>query len=274
MGEIGSPARFHLLSSSPHLPPSPQEGFTDPFSYTPHPLCREAAQQVLAFLDTEPGLKADALKRKMMGVLVCRGHAGRTGFLAAFSGLLDGKSDIGYFVPPILDLTSSDSFFKKEELVISALNRRIASIEGRSDPSAAEKEEILSLRKERKQRSQALQRETFGRFILESASKEKKSVLDIFRDAGLGLPPSATGDCAAPRLLQEAFRQGLLPLCMGEFWVGASPKGTIRRHGCFYPACQAKCRPILGFMLSGMRLKEEDHPTVHESSDQQNAPAS
>lgn len=251
----------------PGLPDPVQEAFTDPFAYTPHPLCKEAARLVMAFLDTQPRLREDALRGKMMGVLVCQDQAGRIGYLAAFSGLLDGKSDIGYFVPPILDLTSKESFFKKEELAISAINQRVKLLEESPQAKEQNRAEILSLRKERRQRSQALQSETFRRCVLLSATGEKKSVLDIFKEKGLGLPPSATGDCAAPRLLQEAFLDGLKPLHMGEFWMGTSPKATDRRHGCFYPACQAKCRPILEFMLSGMMLKKEDHPMISEFPD-------
>lgn len=267
MGEIAFSHRLHLFNTLPREQEESFEGFTDPFSYTPHPLCVEAAGYVLAFLDTEPRLKEDAMKGKMMGVLVFKHQTGRTGYLAAFSGLLGGESDIAFFVPPILDLTSPDSFFKKEELAISALNHRISKLEENPVLSKQDKEAVLAIRRERKMRSQALQKETFRRFVLLSAKGERKSVLDIFHDEGLGLPPSATGDCAAPRLLQYAFHEGLTPLHMGEFWVGASPKGVIRRHGCFYPACQAKCRPILKFMLSGMRLKEEACPLVSVTSD-------
>lgn len=267
MGEIALSPRFHLFPSLPAGHSKAPEGFTNPFSYTPHPLCVEAAKCVMAFLDTEPRLKEDALRGKMMGVLVCRDHEGRTGFLAAFSGLLGGESDIPYFVPPIVDLTSTESFFKKEELAISALNHQVRQLEETAGADERAIERILSIKKERKARSQALQEETFRRFILVNVAGEAKNVLDIFHDQGLGLPPSATGDCAAPRLLQHAFLSRLIPLHMGEFWMGASPKGVIRRHGAFYPACRAKCRPILGFMLSGMTLKEETHPLVHEEQE-------
>ena len=42
---------------------------------------------------------------------------------------------------------------------------------------------------------------------------------------------------------------------MAEFWQGRSPRGVVRREGEFYPSCQGKCGPILGFMLQGLDIE-------------------
>ena len=69
-------------------------------------------------------------KGKMFGVLVVRtAGGGLPGYLAAFSGLLAGKSVHPFFVPPVYDLQRPGGFFKPEEEIISALNRRIAGLE-------------------------------------------------------------------------------------------------------------------------------------------------
>ena len=47
---------------------------------------------------------------------------------------------------------------------------------------------------------------------------------------------------------------------MGEFWLGPSPKGEIRKSGSWYPACQSKCKPLLWWMLQGLEV--EDHPLL------------
>ena len=47
----------------------------------------------------------------------------------------------------------------------------------------------------------------------------------------------------------------MVPLALTEFWYGKSPKGEIRHHGMTYEPCQAKCQPILPFLL-GNRLQE------------------
>lgn len=66
---------------------------------------------------------------KMFGVLVVRTPDGKTGFLAAFSGILDGNYLHPYFVPPVYNLQQPDSFFRQEEKQISAINRQIRLLE-------------------------------------------------------------------------------------------------------------------------------------------------
>jgi tRNA pseudouridine32 synthase/23S rRNA pseudouridine746 synthase len=71
------------------------------------------------------------------------------------------------------------------------------------------------------------------------------------------VPPAGAGDCAAPKLLQYAFKCGLTPLAMAEFWWGQAPKSEIRQHKKIYGACIGKCKPILGHMLAGMVLDDD-----------------
>jgi tRNA pseudouridine32 synthase/23S rRNA pseudouridine746 synthase len=42
---------------------------------------------------------------------------------------------------------------------------------------------------------------------------------------------------------------------MAEFWWGNSPRGEVRQHGSFYPACNGKCKPILEHMLQGLDVE-------------------
>ncbi len=105
------------------------EKFTYPFHYTPHPLCVEAAKEVQAYLALQQQWQAELQQGKMFGVLIVQNETGAIGFLAAFSGMLDGKNRHSYFVPPIYDLQQADGFFKPEEEYISALNVRIHNLE-------------------------------------------------------------------------------------------------------------------------------------------------
>lgn len=82
---------------------------------------------------------------------------------------------------------------------------------------------------------------------------------------GNSIPPSGTGDCCAPKLLQYAFKMGMRPLCMAEFWMGESPKEEIRVEGNFYPACSAKCKPLLQHMLQGMDV--EPNPLLRHAAE-------
>ena len=103
--------------------------FTFPFHYTPHPLCVKAAAQVQQYLQTRSDWQQELQQGKMFGVLLVRTPENEIGFLAAFSGLLDGSNNHEYFVPPVYDFLQPDSFFKVEEANISALNSKIEQLE-------------------------------------------------------------------------------------------------------------------------------------------------
>ena len=125
--------------------------------------------------------------------------------------------------------------------------------------------EIEQLKKQRKIASNTLQKRLFSEYHFLNISGEKKSLLDIFKETPQGVPPAAAGECAAPKLLQQAFQEGLTPIAMAEFWWGESPKSEIRKHKYFYPACQGKCQPILGHMLLGMKVDE--NPLLKNSAE-------
>lgn len=118
--------------------------------------------------------------------------------------------------------------------------------------------EIQTLKEARRTRSASLQQQIFEHYAFLNQAGETKSLADIFQTQADAMPPAGAGECAAPKLLQYAFKHQLKPLAMAEFWWGESPVGEVRKHGHFYPACRGKCEPILSHMLRGMAL--EDHP--------------
>lgn len=212
--------------------------FTYPFCYEPHPLCLLAAQEVQQELG-----RMTLTEGKMFGVLVVADCNDELGFVAAYSGLLEGRNDWPYFVPPVYDAQQPDGHFKQEERLISAM---------RDD----------SQREERRQRSQQLQLWLFDQYRFLNARGERRRLVDVWQDYHCSerirrkypLPPGGTGDCCAPKLLQYAYQEGLKPLCMAEFWWGPSPKTEVRQHGQFYPACRGKCKPVLTWMLQGLNV--------------------
>lgn len=102
--------------------------FNNPFRYTPHQLCLYAADEVRSYINSRREWKEDAAKGKMFGVLIVSTPTGEIGYLAAFSGLLAGNNRHPFFVPPIYDLLSKESYFQKEEMEITLINREIESI--------------------------------------------------------------------------------------------------------------------------------------------------
>ena len=75
--------------------------------------------------------------------------------------------------------------------------------------------------------SDALQQWIFENYKVHNACGEEASIHEIFSSQGL-TPQGGTGDCAAPKLLEHAYKQGLKPLAMGEFWYGTSPNTAVR----------------------------------------------
>lgn len=321
---------FHPLDTALQEPAR----FTNPFNYQPHPLCLAAAHEVQAYIAADPVLRADASLGKMFGVLVVADGDGRRGYLAAYSGLLAGRNDHTFFVPPVFDAMRPDGYFMRREAEIADVtaaidslrrsdgyaeaHRRKASCEAdnaltearfrqdmaeakarrdairRSQRAVTPDEEAAMIREsqfmkaelrrrrrrlaarltadgaeadrqdalierlsaERRQMSDDLQRWLFSQYVILNARGESISLPEIFAPTPAHIPPAGAGDCCAPKLLQHAYLNRLRPLCMAEFWWGASPKNEVRHHLHFYPACRGKCLPILGHMLKGLDVDE------------------
>lgn len=114
--------------------------------------------------------------------------------------------------------------------------------------------QIYDLKNDRKERSARLQNKLFEQYTFKNINGVSQSLKHIFDATIFKTPPAGAGECAAPKLLQYAFINSLTPICMAEFWWGASPKSQIRKHKAYYPACRSKCEPILGHMLDGMKV--------------------
>lgn len=238
---------------------APPERFTYPFAYEPHPLCQLAAKAVQAYIASHEEIREDADKGKMFGVLVVEMSPGQLGFLAAYSGLLAGRNDWPYFVPPIFDAQQPDGYFKTQEREISRISRASRSSRDSSDASS-------------KQLSQELQTWLFHQYRLLNARGEVKDLVDVWQEyynrpkllRKYPLPPGGTGDCCAPKLLQYAYQQGLKPLCMAEFWWGETTKTELRHHLNYYPACRGKCKPVLTWMLQGLDVDPDPESLAFE----------
>jgi len=218
---------------------------------------------VQQYIATHEEIRRDADNGKMFGVLVVESAEGLA-FLAAYSGLLAGRNDWPYFVPPVYDAQQPDGHFKTTEREIS-LTTRLSPLTS-------------------KQMSQELQTWLFHQYQLLNARGEVKDLVDIWQEyysrpklrQRYPLPPGGTGDCCAPKLLQYAYQHYLHPVCMAEFWWGQSTKEELRQHLNYYPACRGKCMPILTWMLQGLDVdpnpetlgyEHMEIPTIYEDND-------
>lgn len=144
----------------------PPHQFTFPFCYEPHPLCRLAAAEVEHHIVESGVWQGETSCGKMFGVLVVRYELGvrnyelgvrscELGFIAAYSGLLAGRNDWAYFVPPVFDAQQPDGHFKVTERSISDINREIDCIR-HSDEYKRVKAEEASLRQKAADRIAAM----------------------------------------------------------------------------------------------------------------------
>lgn len=198
----------------------------------------------------------------------------------------DGK--MCAFVPPVYDITQGH--FHEKEAEISGINAKIAQLEhtlneltdnksgihdtiaqlqcknecnnNGQDSNDSKNDDVQSIRDEikkqkarRAEESIELQKWTFKQYKVLNGLGEASDIETIFAASGL-TPPAATGDCAAPKLLQYAYSHDLEPLEIGEFWYGKSPEGPVREQGRFYPACSWKCGPLLKYMTMGLETDE------------------
>ena len=140
-------------------------GFTDPFRYVPDPRVLHAGRIVISRLaewasmpegTPEKTIERSFAEGKMLGVLICR-----TGFLAAFSGTVKGSdgsvtASVDGFVPPIIDLTDEQGYFKINEATITRLNKELKILSS-SPAYNAIKTELINAQATRDAEIEALQ---------------------------------------------------------------------------------------------------------------------
>ena len=180
-------------------------------------------------------------KGKMFGVLVVQLEDVSFAYLGTASGKLPENILCHEFVPSVFDDSVDDYFINKGMTAMTEISKQI---KGAKNPS-----EIESLKEKRREKSIALQQQLFENYQFLNLSGEEKKLIEIFRIAINKMPPSAAGECAAPKLLQYAIKHGLKPISLAEFWWGNSANHKERKHKVFYPACKDKCKPILEYML-------------------------
>lgn len=283
------------------------------------------AQTLMTQLTAE---RSPGTEGKMYGILLVQTSSGALAVLKAFSGLLEGKSQVEGWVPPIpgrelvaqaesktlaaLDrikqrliqlqqLPERAQFAEQSQVFATRLQALSETHQQRKQARQAQRQqiqtslhgtalvaaldaldeqsrqdglerrrlkqkrdrilellrgaittadaEILALKRQRKDLSRQLQFQMHETYRLTNFAGQSQS-LEILA-AGTGLP-TGTGDCCAPKLLQYAASHGLTPVAMAEFWWGRPSAKGDKVSGQFYGACEERCQPIMGFLLSGL----------------------
>lgn len=180
---------------------------------------------------------------KMFGVLECRNKDGTTIFLHAFSGQYNGLWQVNGWVPPLFEIDEFHTTQDETERIIKALGKELDALTPQSDL-------WLKIKKERREMSRSLMRKIHGIYRLHNFKNQQASLFEATKNTNK--LPTGTGDCCAPKLLNFAARKQLIPVSLAEFYWGKTNRSQSKRHGFFYPSCQEKCSPILGFLLCGV----------------------
>ncbi|MGB4408348.1 MAG: RluA family pseudouridine synthase [Sphaerochaeta sp.] len=174
---------------------------------------------------------------QMFGILVCEDKEGNEVVLKAFSGQYDGAWLIPGWVGPVADPSSFDQIVRENNTLLHELTDKITWEKGVDSPMLVQQRKALS---------QSVLLELYSLYKFRCIDGRTKTFSDIF---GSKLPPTGTGDCCAPKLLNWAFSHNLRPVSMAEFYYGLSNRSGSREHKAFYGPCDDKCQPLLKHML-------------------------
>lgn len=187
----------------------------------------------------------------MIGAMVCADDAGNERVFVTNSGIsrtlvippnlkIEGLNV--EIAPPIVSAKKISLALKKNDTEIHDLTKKIQE----NRPSPAEKNAIAQKRK--KLCAESLSR-VHALYSFHCADGAVRSLLDICALTNGGrLPPTGTGDCCAPKLLDYAFANSLTPVSMAESFF---PTGE------FHEPCDERCGILLPVML-GLKILYRD----------------
>ena len=193
------------------------------------------ADPLLSFSHLFPGGHGN-----MFGVLECVDANGETVVLRAFSSLRRGIREIDGWVLPILSAQTYFGVIVPAQREIEDMTAALCGLESGST-------EHSDLLRERKRASRKLFDEMRSRYRFHNFRGEERVLEDALWPPRAA--PGGVGECCAPKLLDHASRNGLRPRGLAEFYWGDNGS---KKSGEFYPSCESRCRPILGFLLCGL----------------------
>lgn len=213
-----------------------------------------------------PNLSINHLYEKnlgiMFGVLVAKDDSGNCHTLKAFSGQFNSIWQVKTWAPPLLDETAFNQLIKDSDKEIHLLTDEISELEHTQKINKTQNkidinldEKLKDLKQKRKNLSNQSMKDIFDLYEFYTFNGSKKTFSEIVNDGEL--PPTGCGECCAPKLLSEAFRLGLRPISVAEFYYGPENKSATKHHKSFYHPCDEKCRFILPHIL-GLEILYQD----------------
>lgn len=203
----------------------------------------------------------------MIGVAVCQDARGRSVVLNTVSGISKRLTvPECTFVEPVVSAAEIEKALSKNDLKIHQLTDSIKQMkENRRRPDG---------RFENQSEEERLLVEQRGKLCNESLKNVYKlyeffcidgKVRTLNEICGAKLPPTGTGDCCAPKLLNYAYKNELTVTSMAEVFYGKETE--TKKNGQVYGPCDERCGLILPSIL-GLEILylDEDIVVVNKQS--------
>ena len=206
----------------------------------------------------------------MLGALVAMDADGREIVLKTVSGLsrslgIPGGADCALepltcsdgsiLVPPLVSAAARDKALAANDSKIHALTARIEAL-----ASGGDREERKELEAQRARLCRESLVKVYDLYRFHCADGSLRTLDEICAQRGLSLPPTGTGECCAPKLLDYAFARGLRPVSMCELFYGRA--AAQKRAGIRYAPCDERCGILLPPMLGLEILYRDEHIIV------------
>lgn len=197
----------------------------------------------------------------MIGAAVCRDSSGRSVVLNTVSGI----SKRLYvpectFVEPVVSASEIEKALSKNDLKIHILTDQIKKLkESRKRPDGRyenQGDEEKSLVEERSKLCRESLENVYGLYSFYCIDGKCRTLNEICQGK---LPPTGTGDCCAPKLLNYAFKNGLRVVSMAEVFYGKDTE--TKKNGVSYGPCDERCKLILPSIL-GLEILYRDSDIV------------
>ena len=181
--------------------------------------------------------------------------------LKAFSGQLNGVWTRPSWAPSLLKHTVIAGESWRVQRALHNLTYKINTLKSDQPPSDIEHSQVHAEIRRLKERRTKLSRSHADTIrahtYLTAPSGEVVSLESIWPDASTGV-----GECCAPKLISLAYRLGLSPLGIAEFWWGPPPQKPpaaelesahvhtrAQERLTFYAPCERRCKPLLSRLL-------------------------
>ena len=98
------------------------------FYYQPNEVCLKVQKEIVNYIESKTEWHEEISSGKMFGFLITENSNGATGYLAAFSGQIQGSENHDFFVPPVFDYHDPNGHSKPKSVKFRNLTIRFQTL--------------------------------------------------------------------------------------------------------------------------------------------------